>query len=83
MAAPLQSTRGHLNSRKPPSLSSGRYEAHRKPRTSRIRAISSANTWMKGGNEDTSWLYGYDAWTVPLTADATTVGAPDVINDAT
>ena len=46
-----------------------RYEAHRKPRTSRIQAISSANTWMKGGNEDTSWLYGYDAWNVPLTAD--------------
>ena len=22
---------------------------------------------MKGGNEDTSWLYGYDAWNVPLT----------------
>jgi len=44
-----------------------RYEAHRKPRTSRIQAISSANTWMKGGNEDTSWLYGYDAWSVPLT----------------
>ena len=39
-----------------------RYEAHRKPRTSRIQAISSANTWMKGGNDDTSWLYGYDAW---------------------
>jgi 2-polyprenyl-6-methoxyphenol hydroxylase-like FAD-dependent oxidoreductase len=45
-----------------------RYEAHRKPRTSRIQAISSANTWMKGGNEDTSWLYGYDAWNTPLTA---------------
>ena len=44
-----------------------RYEAHRKPRTSRIQAISSANTWMKGGDEDTSWLYGYDAWSVPLT----------------
>jgi salicylate hydroxylase/6-hydroxynicotinate 3-monooxygenase len=43
-----------------------RYEAHRKPRTSRIQAISSANTWMKGGNDDTSWLYGYDAWHVPL-----------------
>jgi salicylate hydroxylase/6-hydroxynicotinate 3-monooxygenase len=42
------------------------YEAHRKPRTSRIQAISSANTWMKGGNDDTSWLYGYDAWNVPL-----------------
>ena len=48
-----------------------RYEAHRKPRTSRIQAISSANTWMKGGNDDTSWLYGYDAWNVPLTEPAT------------
>jgi len=44
-----------------------RYEAHRKPRTSRIQAISSANTWMKGGDDDTRWLYGYDAWNVPLT----------------
>lgn len=44
-----------------------RYEANRKPRTSRIQAISSANTWMSGGDYDTSWLYGYDAWTVPLT----------------
>ena len=43
-----------------------RYEAHRKPRTSLIQAISSANTWMKGGDDDTSWLYGYDAWNVPL-----------------
>jgi 2-polyprenyl-6-methoxyphenol hydroxylase-like FAD-dependent oxidoreductase len=42
------------------------YEANRKPRTSRIQAISSANTWMQGGDEDTSWLYGYDAWHVPL-----------------
>ncbi len=47
-----------------------RYEAHRKPRTSRIQAISSANTWMKGGDDDTSWLYGYDAWNVPLTTPA-------------
>ena len=43
-----------------------RYELHRKPRTSRIQAISSANTWMKGGDDDPTWLYGYDAWTVPL-----------------
>ena len=42
------------------------YEATRKPRTSRIQAISSANTWMSGGSEDTSWLYGYDAMNVPL-----------------
>jgi salicylate hydroxylase/6-hydroxynicotinate 3-monooxygenase len=47
-----------------------RYEAHRKPRTSRIQAISSANTWMKGGNEDTSWLYGYDAWNVRIDTPA-------------
>ena len=43
-----------------------RYETHRKPRVSRIQAISSANTWMKGGDDDTSWLYGYDAWEAPL-----------------
>jgi 2-polyprenyl-6-methoxyphenol hydroxylase-like FAD-dependent oxidoreductase len=43
-----------------------RYEAHRKPRTSLIQAISSANTWMNGGDSDTSWLYGYDAWSVSL-----------------
>jgi salicylate hydroxylase/6-hydroxynicotinate 3-monooxygenase len=43
-----------------------RYEAHRKPRTSVVQAISSANTWMKEGNSDTSWLYGYDAWTAAL-----------------
>jgi salicylate hydroxylase/6-hydroxynicotinate 3-monooxygenase len=44
-----------------------RYEKHRKPRTSVVQAISSANTWMRderGG--DTSWLYGYDAWAAPL-----------------
>jgi 2-polyprenyl-6-methoxyphenol hydroxylase-like FAD-dependent oxidoreductase len=49
------------------------YEASRKPRTSRIQAISSANTWMKGGADDTSWLYGYDAWNVPLTRAEQTV----------
>jgi 2-polyprenyl-6-methoxyphenol hydroxylase-like FAD-dependent oxidoreductase len=43
-----------------------RYEAHRKPRTSLIQAISSANTWMSGGDSDTSWLYGYDAWSTAL-----------------
>ena len=55
-----------------------RYEAHRKPRTSRIQAISSANTWMQGGDQDTSWLYGYDAWNAPLTPieNAQTSGAP-------
>jgi salicylate hydroxylase/6-hydroxynicotinate 3-monooxygenase len=43
-----------------------RYEAHRKPRTSLIQAISSANTWMREGNADTAWLYGYDAWHADL-----------------
>jgi salicylate hydroxylase/6-hydroxynicotinate 3-monooxygenase len=43
------------------------YEASRKARTAKIQAISSANTWMRGGDDDTSWLYGYDAWNVPLT----------------
>jgi 2-polyprenyl-6-methoxyphenol hydroxylase-like FAD-dependent oxidoreductase len=43
-----------------------KYEAHRKPRTSRIQAISSANTWMKTPEANPDWLYGYDAWSVPL-----------------
>jgi 2-polyprenyl-6-methoxyphenol hydroxylase-like FAD-dependent oxidoreductase len=47
-----------------------RYEAHRKPRTTVVQAISSANTWMKEGNSDTSWLYGYDAWNAPLSEPA-------------
>jgi salicylate hydroxylase/6-hydroxynicotinate 3-monooxygenase len=54
-----------------------RYEAHRKPRTSVIQAISSANTWMKEGNSDTAWLYGYDAWTAPLNAPAEHAAASD------
>src|SRR6201996_1112663 len=51
-----------------------RFEAHRKPRTSKIQEISSANTWMSGGNDDPSWLYGYDAWNVPLDKPAPTPG---------
>ncbi|MGE3539010.1 MAG: FAD-dependent monooxygenase [Candidatus Tectimicrobiota bacterium] len=47
-----------------------RYEAHRKPRTSKIQTISSANTWLQRTEPDTDWLYGYDAWTVPLDASA-------------
>jgi salicylate hydroxylase/6-hydroxynicotinate 3-monooxygenase len=46
------------------------YENHRKPRTSRIQAISSANTWMKTPESNPDWLYGYDAWTAPLSGDA-------------
>ena len=47
-----------------------RYEAHRKPRTSLIQAISSANTWMKDGHSDTAWLYGYDACNAALDTPA-------------
>ncbi len=41
------------------------YEAVRKPRTSRIQAISRANSWMRRGESDTGWLYGYDAQPCP------------------
>ena len=52
-----------------------RFEAHRKPRTSKIQEISSANTWMSGGNDDPSWLYGYDAWNISLDEPAPTPGS--------
>jgi 2-polyprenyl-6-methoxyphenol hydroxylase-like FAD-dependent oxidoreductase len=54
-----------------------RFEAHRKPRTSRIQEISSANTWMSGGNDDPGWLYGYDAWNVSLDEPAPTPGSAE------
>jgi salicylate hydroxylase len=45
------------------------YEAVRIPRTSRVQEGSLANEWLKqGGNAD--WVYGYDAWSVPLAAAA-------------
>lgn len=41
------------------------YETERKPRTARVQTSSLANDWLKkAGNAD--WVYGYDAWTVPL-----------------
>ncbi|MBA0126398.1 FAD-dependent monooxygenase [Haloechinothrix sp. YIM 98757] len=42
-----------------------RYESARKERTSRIQASSRDNTWLKSST-DADWVYGYDAWTVPL-----------------
>lgn len=44
------------------------YERHRKPRTSQIQALSSANSWLRPGAAAaaTDWLYGYDAWTATL-----------------
>ncbi|HVZ07687.1 FAD-dependent monooxygenase [Rhodopila sp.] len=42
-----------------------RYEATRKPRTSRIQLTSAQNTWLRQPH-DADWVYGYDAWTEPL-----------------
>ena len=42
-----------------------RFEALRKPRTSELQLTSHRNTFMqRSTNPD--WVYGYDAWTVPL-----------------
>ncbi len=42
-----------------------RYQAARMARTARVQKGSLANDWLKeGGNAD--WVYGYDAWAVPL-----------------
>lgn len=43
-----------------------RYETERKPRTARVQESSLANDWLKKGN-NADWVYGYDAWTTPLT----------------
>lgn len=45
-----------------------RYEGLRKGRTSRIQITSHMNTWMKQ-RTDPDWVYGYDAWSVPLHMD--------------
>ena len=44
-----------------------RFEMTRKERTARIQQTSRTNTWHSG-KTDTDWVYGYDAWTVPLAA---------------
>jgi salicylate hydroxylase/6-hydroxynicotinate 3-monooxygenase len=44
-----------------------RFEATRKPRTSRVQASSRTNTWLRDPT-DPDWVYGYDAWTTPLAA---------------
>jgi salicylate hydroxylase/6-hydroxynicotinate 3-monooxygenase len=44
-----------------------RFEATRKERASRVQTTSRANTWLRG-KTDADWVYGYDAWTVPLAA---------------
>ena len=45
------------------------YEAIRKPRTSQIQQTSGTNTWMRR-RTDPDWVYGYDAWNVPLRDEA-------------
>lgn len=46
-----------------------RYQQARQERTARIQIGSRGNTWLKeGGNAD--WVYAYDAWRVPLPAQA-------------
>jgi len=42
-----------------------RFEATRKPRTSRVQLSSRTNTWLKT-RTDPDWVYGYDAWNEPL-----------------
>jgi salicylate hydroxylase/6-hydroxynicotinate 3-monooxygenase len=44
-----------------------RYELTRKERASRVQLTSRENTWMRQST-DGDWLYGYDAWCVPLAA---------------
>jgi 6-hydroxynicotinate 3-monooxygenase len=42
-----------------------RFEATRKPRTSRVQQSSRTNTWLKNPT-DPDWVYGHDAWRAPL-----------------
>lgn len=42
-----------------------RFEATRKPRTSRVQLSSRTNTWLRD-KTDTDWVYAYNAWTAPL-----------------
>jgi 6-hydroxynicotinate 3-monooxygenase len=44
-----------------------RFEATRKERTERVQDTSRKNIWLKQ-KTDGDWVYGYDAWTVPLAA---------------
>jgi len=50
-----------------------RYEQNRLPRTAEIQQTSAQNTWMRTATDPT-WVYGYDAWSVPL-IDSETVQA--------
>ena len=41
------------------------YESLRKDRTAEIQQSSHTNTWMQR-RTDPDWVFGYDAWTVPV-----------------
>jgi salicylate hydroxylase/6-hydroxynicotinate 3-monooxygenase len=43
-----------------------RCQANRQERTSKFQLGSRDDSWMRNNN-DIDWVYGYDAWTVPLT----------------
>jgi 6-hydroxynicotinate 3-monooxygenase len=47
-----------------------RYEATRRSRTSEIQLTSHRNEWMSR-RTDPDWVYGYDAWAVPLAEPST------------
>lgn len=44
------------------------YQKARIARTSKAQLISHKNTWLRY-KEDSSWVYDYDAWNVPLEKD--------------
>jgi 6-hydroxynicotinate 3-monooxygenase len=53
-----------------------RFEASRKPRTSRVQLSSRTNTWLRDPT-DPDWVYSYDAWTAPLADEAPSLNAAD------
>lgn len=56
-----------------------RFEATRKERTSRIQLTSHMNSWMRQAT-DPGWVYGHDAWSVPLeNGDAPTTGVAQMV----
>jgi 2-polyprenyl-6-methoxyphenol hydroxylase-like FAD-dependent oxidoreductase len=46
-----------------------RFEVNRKPRATQIQQRSRVNTWLQQ-KTSTDWVYGYDAWNVPLIDEA-------------
>ncbi len=55
------------------------YEALRFERTTCVKLQSDKNEWMRYGS-DCDWVFGYDAFAVPLRAPAGNAGAPVVEN---